>query len=102
MGYSNNTPIYRMNKHLIEVERTKIEVLCSLRYFHYSIAKMINESANTVCNGLNAKISSSMGINSFMKISIHFTVIGSKSMDDTKISYLDQIFEVQNIALLYQ
>ncbi len=89
MEYSNNIPIYKMNKHLIEVERSKIEVLCSLSYIHYSIAKIINISASTVRNGLNSKISSSMCINSFMKISIHFTVIGSKSMEDTKISSLD-------------
>ena len=62
MGYSKKTPIYRMNKHLNEFERTKIQVLCSLGYPPYRIAKIINISANTVRNGLNSKISSNMCI----------------------------------------
>ena len=50
MEYSNNTPICRRNKHLNEFERSKIEVLSSLGYSPYRIAKMINRSANTVRN----------------------------------------------------
>ena len=50
MEYSNNTPICRRNKHLNEFERSKIEVLSSLGYSPYSIAKVINRSANTVRN----------------------------------------------------
>lgn len=52
MEYSNDTPICRRNKHLNQFERSKIEILTSLGYSPYAIAKMIKRAPNTVRNEL--------------------------------------------------
>lgn len=52
MEYFNDTPICRRNKHLNQFERSKIQILTSLGYSPYAIAKMINRAPNTVRNEL--------------------------------------------------
>ena len=52
MGHFNDTLIRRKNKHLNQFERAKIEVLNSLGYSAYAIAKMLKRSSNTIRNEL--------------------------------------------------
>lgn len=52
MEHFNDTLICRKNKHLNQFERSKIEVLNSLGYSAYAIAKMLKRSSNTIRNEL--------------------------------------------------